>query len=396
MLLSSQRFYVLFAGFFSQLLCLGIARFAYTPLLPIMQQQTLLNDATGGYLAAVNYLGYMAGALLAASLSDLQLKDRLYRLGLLLAVLSTAGMALTENFYLWALWRFIAGLSSAGSMLIASGLIMHWLLSHKQRAELGVHFAGLGFGIALAALLVELMLSVHLDWQSQWYYFSGCAVVLAIPAWRWLPRPAVVVAAAHSHLVDIPPSKRFYRLMLACYFCAGYGYVISATFIVTIVERMPGLSGSGNLSFIVLGLAATPAVLLWDLIARKTGYLKAIMLALLAQSAAILLPLWFSSLIPVLLSAALFGATFVGVVSLVLTMAGRLYPNKPAKLMGKMTLAYGSAQVLAPALTGYLAEVTGQYAIGLYLAAGFVALGAILIAVLIATDNTAQQLDAMT
>src|SRR5690606_1640190 len=113
-------------------------------------------------------------------------------------------------------------------------------------------------------------------------------------------------------------------------------------------------------------------------------------------SAAILLPLWFSSLIPVLLSAALFGATFVGVVSLVLTMAGRLYPNKPAKLMGKMTLAYGSAQVLAPALTGYLAEVTGQYAIGLYLAAGFVALGAILIAVLIATDNTAQQLDAMT
>ena len=65
--LSSQRFYVLFAGFFSQLLCLGIARFAYTPLLPIMQQQTLLNDATGGYLAAVNYAGYMSGALLAAT-----------------------------------------------------------------------------------------------------------------------------------------------------------------------------------------------------------------------------------------------------------------------------------------------------------------------------------------
>ena len=391
--LSKQRYYVLFAGFFSQLLCLGIARFAYTPLLPVMQQQTALTDATGGYLAAVNYLGYMAGALLAASLSDLQLKDRLYRLGLLLAVLSTAGMALTENFYLWALWRFIAGLSSAGSMLIASGLIMHWLLSHKQRAELGVHFAGLGFGIALAALLVELMLSVQLDWQSQWYYFSGCAVVLAIPAWRWLPRPAVVAVATHSQLADMPPSKRFYRLMLASYFCAGYGYVISATFIVTIVERMPLLSGSGNLSFIVLGLAATPAVLLWDLIARKTGYLKAIMLALVLQAAAILLPLGFSAIAVVLLGAALFGATFVGVVSLVLTMAGRLYPSKPAKLMGKMTLAYGSAQVIAPALTGYLAEASGQYDMGLYLAAGFVALGALLIAVLIVTNNTVQPLD---
>lgn len=390
-----QRFYVLLAGFFSQLLCLGVARFAYTPLLPLMQQQQVLNDAGGGYLAAVNYLGYMAGALLAASLSNLQLKDTLYRLGLLLAVLSTLGMALTENVWLWSFWRFVAGLSSAGSMLIASGLIMHWLLSHKQRAELGIHFAGLGFGIALSALLVELMLTLQLDWRAQWQYFALFGLILAIPAWRWLPRPAAVTLSTQHSAADTPPAKRFIRLMLASYFCAGYGYVISATFIVTIVERMPGLSGSGNSSFIILGLAATPAVMLWDLIARKTGYLKAIMLALLAQSVAILLPLWFSSLTVVLLSAALFGATFVGVVSLVLTMAGRLYPSKPAKLMGKMTLAYGSAQVIAPALTGYLAETTGHYAIGLYLAAGFVALGAILIAVLIATDNTAQQLDVL-
>uniref|UniRef100_UPI004047BEAA YbfB/YjiJ family MFS transporter n=1 Tax=Rheinheimera sp. TaxID=1869214 RepID=UPI004047BEAA len=304
-------------------------------------------------------------------------------------------MALTENLWLWSLWRFVAGLSSAGSMLIASGLIMHWLLRHKQRAELGIHFAGLGFGIALSALLVELMLSLQLDWRAQWQYFAAFAVLLAIPAWRWLPRPAVVTAAAQSRSADTPPSTRFYRLMLASYFCAGYGYVISATFIVTIVERMPGLSGSGNLSFIVLGLAATPAVLLWDLIARKTGYLKAIVLALILQAVSILLPLWFSALTAVLLSAALFGATVVGVVSLVLTMAGRLYPSKPAKLMGKMTLAYGSAQVIAPALTGYLAETTGQYDIGLYLAAGFVSLGAILIALLIVTDNTAQRLDAI-
>jgi MFS family permease len=390
-----QRYYVLLAGFFSQLLCLGVARFAYTPLLPLMQQQTLLDDTSGGMLAAVNYLGYMAGALLAANLSDLKLKDRLYRLGLILAIVSTIGMAFTENVYWWACWRFIAGLSSAGSMLLASALIMHWLLRHKYRAELGIHFAGLGLGIALAAILVELMLAMQFDWQAQWQYLAVCAVLLAIPAWRWLP-----VTETHAFTIQInaavtPPTSRFIRVMLASYFCAGYGYVISATFIVTIVERMPGLAGSGNLSFIILGLAAAPAVLLWDRIARKTGYLKAIMLALLAQMLAILLPLWLSSLAVVLFSAALFGATFIGVVSLVLTMAGRLYPSKPAKLMGKMTLAYGSAQVIAPALTGYLAAITGQYNIGLYLAAFFVGLGALLIAVLIVTDQTAQQLDGL-
>lgn len=390
----SQRYYVLLAGFFSQLLCLGIARFAYTPLLPLMQQQSGLHDATGGYLAAVNYLGYMAGALLAANLSSLRLKDTLYRLGLLLAVISTLGMALTDNIWLWSFWRFVAGLSSAGSMLIASGLIMHWLLSNGQRPELGIHFAGLGLGIALSALFVELMLQFGFNWRAQWQYFAFLAVLLAIPAWRWLPRPELASSQQKSVPTDSPPSKRFMYLMLASYFCAGYGYVISATFIVTIVERMPGLAGSGNVSFILLGLAAAPAVMLWDFIARKTGYLKAIVLALLAQMLAILLPLWFSSLTVVLLSAAIFGATFIGVVSLVLTMAGRLYPSKPAKLMGKMTLAYGSAQVFAPALTGYLAEVSGYYTVGLYLAAGFVGLGALLIAVLIMTDQTAQQLDA--
>ena len=390
-----QRYFVLLAGFFSQLLCLGVARFAYTPLLPLMQQDNVLNDASGGYLAAVNYLGYMAGALLAASLNSLQLKDRLYRLGLVLAVLSTAGMVLTDNLYLWALWRFIAGLSSAGSMLIASGLILHWLLSQKQRAELGIHFAGLGFGIALSALAVELMLGLGLNWRSQWLYMTLAAAVLAVPAWRWLPKPVQPVSSAVVNHGQVAVSRRFLWLMLACYFCAGYGYVINATFIVTIVERMPGLSGSGNLSFVLLGLAATPAVLLWDLIARKSGYLKAIMLALVLQAVSIVLPLWFISAIAVvLLSAALFGATFVGVVSLVLTMAGRLYPSKPAKLMGKMTLAYGSAQVLAPALTGYLAQLSGNYTLGLYLAAGFVTLGAALVWLLLSTDNTAQQLDA--
>lgn len=387
----SARFKVLLAGFFSQLLCLGIARFAYTPLLPLMQQQTVLNDASGGYLAAINYLGYMAGALLAANLNNLRLKDRLYRLGLLLAIVSTAGMAVTENLYIWSFWRFMAGLSSAGSMLIASGLIMHWLLSQQQRTELGIHFAGLGLGIALAAILVDVMLKLQFTWDRQWFALAGLGVFLALPAWLWLPKPRLTAVPAQVNITDLPISKRFIRFMLLSYFCAGYGYVLSATFIVTIVERMPGLGGSGNLSFVIMGLAAAPAVLLWDLIARKAGYLNAIILALFLQLIAILLPLAFVSLAIVLISAALFGATFIGVVNLVLTMAGRLYPAKPAKLMGKMTLAYGFAQVIAPALTGVIAEKTGSFSAGLVLAAILLGCAVFLLFWLSRTDETAKQ-----
>ncbi|EHR40987.1 MULTISPECIES: YbfB/YjiJ family MFS transporter [Alishewanella] len=386
------RLKVLLAGFFSQLLCLGVARFAYTPLLPLMQQQSMLDDASGGYLAAVNYLGYMSGALLAASLNSLALKDRLYRFGLLLAIISTLGMALTENIWLWAFWRYLAGLSSAGSMLIASGLILHWLLQHKLRAELGVHFAGLGLGIALAALAVELMLWLDFDWRQQWYLLALLGVALAVPAWRWLPPPVLTDTSQQQTAMQPEPGSRFIRLMLFSYFGAGYGYVVTATFIVTIVERLPGLTGSGNLAFVLLGLAAAPAVLVWDLLARGLGFLNAIILALLLQTLAIVLPLTVPGLWPVLFSAALFGATFIGVVSLVLTMAGRLYPTKPARLMGKLTLAYGLAQVIAPAITGVLAKATGSYQPGLLLAAGFVALSALLLYWLKRTDQTLAQL----
>src|SRR5690554_3261504 len=391
----SPRYRVLLAGLFSQLLCIGVARFSYTPLLPIMQQQTWLSDAQGGWLAALNYAGYMLGALVAASIHSIRLKDTLYRITLLLAVVSTAGMALAESFWLWAVMRLVSGFSSSGAMLLASGLILHWLISHRQRGELGIHFAGVGLGMLVAALAVELMLRFALEWQAQWWGFALFGMVLLVPAWRWLPRPEKPIAgsASANGQQASPPTRTFMRLMLAAYFCAGYGYVVSATFIVAIIEREPLLAGAGNWTFALVGLAAAPTVMLWDLVARRLGYLGALIAAMALQVVGIVLPALTSSLAGVLLSAVLYGGTFLGCVSLVLTMAGRLYPQSPARMMGRLTLAYGTAQIVAPALTGTLAEASGHYTVGLWLAGGFVALGAGLLVWLRLVDRTAQRLD---
>lgn len=394
-MLTSQRIRVLLAGIFSQILCVGIARFSYTPLLPLMQEQTWMGDAAGGWLAAVNYLGYISGALIAASISDLKLKDTLYRFGLMLAVITTAAMAMTENLSLWMLLRYLSGLASAGSMLIASGLILNWLIRHDHRGELGIHFAGIGLGIVIAALSVELMMYFSQTWAEQWLWLSLLGLILAIPAWVWLPRPEAGNTTTNgTTLTDNPPTNRFMWLMMAAYFCAGYGYVITATFIVAFVERQPELTGMGPMSFVLVGLAAAPAVMVWDIIARHTGYLNALLLTLVLQVAGILLPVIYPTLPVVFFSAMLFGGTFIGSVSLVLTMAGRLYPTKPAKLMGKMTIAYGSAQVIAPALTGMLAAKLGNYDLGLWIAGGFVVVAVVLVVWLKFTDQTAQQLDA--
>lgn len=377
-----QRLKVMSAGILSLILALGVARFTYTPLLPLMQQQAGLGAADGGWLAAWNYVGYLSGALIASTISDAVLKDRLYRAGLIVAVLSTAAMALTTDPLWWSVWRFVAGLATAAGMLLGTGLILNWLMRHDHRPELGIHFAGIGLGIAGCAVAVELM-TRWFDWREQWLAFGALGALLAIPAWRWLPPPdRSTVTASGRTLADAPPGAAFLRLLMAAYFCAGVGYVVSATFIVAIVDRLPGLAGRGALVFLAIGVAATPACILWDLIARRSGMLNALILASLLQIGGILLPLAATGLGPALAGAVLFGLTFIGQVSLVLTMAGRYYPTRPAKMMGKMTVSYGIAQILAPAIIGWMAGHGGGYADGLYLAAAAMAIGTLLLLVL--------------
>lgn len=382
-----ERFKVLGAGIFSLLLALGIARFSYTPLLPLMQQQAGLGLAEGGWLAAVNYCGYLSGALLASMISDLHLKDRLYRIGMIVAILSTIMMGLADNLWVWLLSRYVAGLASAAAMLLGTGLILNWLLRHDHRPELGIHFAGIGLGIAGCSVAVWLM-TPTLTWREQWFALSALACLLAIPALRWLPAPDNTgISKTGQKLEDNPPSALFLRLFMAAYFCAGVGFVISATFIVAIINQLPGMAGKGAMIFLAIGIGAAPACISWDFIARRTGELNALILAALLQIVGILLPVTTSGLLPALFAALLFGSTFVGMVSLVLTMAGRYYPTKPAKMMGKMTISYGIAQVLAPAINGWLATQLGSYAGGLWMAAGVMLAGTLLLVLLKSMEN---------
>ena len=357
---------------------LGIARFAYTPMMPIMFEQAGLTKVWAGWLATINYLGYMSGALTATLVGNLLLKDRIYRAGLLLAVMTTLMMGLSDSPWVWALSRFIAGFSTASGLLIGSGLMLNWLLRHNHRGEMGIHFSGMGLGIVVVALVVGF--SEPLAWAQQWCLLGVLGMVFVIPAWRWLPRPETsTMTHLGEALQDRPPSRRFFWLMMLVYFCGGFGFVISATYIVAIVENQPALQGQGDLAFLLLGLCAVPACIAWDFISRKIGVLNALFCAYFIHALGIVLPALADSLLFALLSAALYGFTFVGIVSIVLTMAGRFYPTKPAKLMGTLTMSYGVPQIIAPTIAGYLARETGHYNGALYMASAFVVLGLVAI-----------------
>lgn len=378
---------VLGSGLLGLILTIGIARFCYTTLLPAMQLEAGLSDLAGGYLATVNYIGYMCGAVMAATISSLQIKDFLYRAGLIAAIVTTAGMALTDNIWLWAALRFVAGISSATGMLISAGLIMNWLMRHGHRSELGIHYAGAGLGIIVSGIAAEAMFG-YLDWREQWLAVGLLGIVVAIPAWRWLPRPdSSHQTTSGQQLQDNPPSRRWFILLSIMYFCAGYGYVIGATFLVAIVEAVPSLQGQGQMVWISVGLGLVPGAILWDRVARQLGELNALLAAFVLQTIGIILPVMSDNFGLVLFSAFLFGGSFIGIVSLVLAMAGRFYPTKPAKLMGKLTLMYGIAQIGAPAIAGIIADRGGSYADSLYIAAAVSVVGGIMILIMQATKR---------
>lgn len=367
-----QAWQVLVGGICALVLTVGLARFAYTPLLPQMHAQAGLGLADGGLLAAINYAGYMSGALLAAWIESPAWRRRLYSVALPLALVVTALMGWSTQFGAWALSRYLGGLCGAAGMLLGSGLVQGWLMRAGHRPELGLYFIGLGLGIVVSALGAMGMGGADLGWAAQWQGFALIGLLFLVPAWRW--RPPVPPPAARA-AAGAAPSRRWMTLMVVAYFCAGWGFVINATFTVAIVEKQPLLAGQGSWAWLLVGLAATPAVFLWDRVARRTGDVGALLIAFGVQIVGVLLPVLASGLAAALLGALLYGATFIGIVSLTLALVGRRSPTNPGKAMARLTLGYGAAQISAPALTGRMVEASGSFDAALWLTAAVLAAG---------------------
>ncbi|MEL3955612.1 YbfB/YjiJ family MFS transporter [Stenotrophomonas bentonitica] len=368
---------VITAGICALVLTVGLARFAYTPLLPVMRLDAGLTAAGGGWLATFNYLGYLAGTVLVARVGDMQLKFRFYRIGLALAVLSTGLMGTTTDMAIWGVLRFVAGLSSTAGLLLASGLVLNWLLAHQRRPQLGLHFAGLGVGIAVSGLAAAAMAD-QLASSRQWIALGTLAVVFLIPAWAWMPPPAAISSATGANAPP-PPGRRWRWLLIASYFCAGVGFVVSATFIVAILVQTPAFAGHGSWVWVLVGLTAIPSTFAWDRLSNRLGLIRALMLAYALQATSFVLPLLDGGLWAGAASAVLFGLTFAGIVSLTLTVVGRHYPHNPAKAMATLTLSYGVAQIIAPAIAGTLARDSGSYQGALVLAAMMMVIGIVLL-----------------
>jgi predicted MFS family arabinose efflux permease len=373
---------VLAGGISALVIGIGVGRFAYTPLLPSLQQAAGIGNDIAGLLAALNYAGYLAGALGTAAMPRHWSRVGLFRLALIASIVSTAMMALAPNVALWAASRLIAGVASAGVLVLAADIVVRHLHQHRRPALIGAHFAGVGVGVAMTGLVTAL-LDGRGGWAGDWIVLSVLCVVLAPLCWRWLVLPAGDAAPlpAGSGASGAAGHASFPVTILAlAYFCEGAGYIVTGTFLVAIIKTMPDLADMAAHFWIVVGLAAAPSAILWSRIGQRIGLLPALFLGHVVQAVGVVLPVVSAHPISVLVAAILFGATFVGITALVVAFAGRSAGANPTRMIGALTASFSLGQIVGPIVAGLLAEGGQGFALPLELAAATIMLGAALLA----------------
>jgi MFS family permease len=316
---------------------MGVGRFVYTPILPLMHAQAGLSAGNGANLATANYVGYFIGALVGTS-APVSRSAAALRISLLTLVATLAAMPVTHALAAWLALRLIAGVCSALIFVIAVSALLSHLREHPAHLP-GWAFGGVGAGIALSGLLV-LMLRTIADWRAAWWAAACLAAVLAIPAWFLRPEPST----ASSDAVMRGGRGRPFGVLFASYLLEGVGYIIAGTFLVAAIgQSSPGWIGSG--AWVLVGLAAIPSSALWAGLARRWSRSTLLVAALVVQAVGIALPALVGGVTVALISAVLFGWTFIGVSTLVLAAGRQLrFPRAVALL----TAGYSVGQILGP------------------------------------------------
>ncbi|HXD40752.1 MAG TPA: YbfB/YjiJ family MFS transporter [Ramlibacter sp.] len=387
---------VVVAGIVSLAVAMGIGRFAFTPLLPMMLADGVVDLPTASWLASANYLGYLLGALLCtfqpwlwrqAGIATPLNAPAFVRGGLAATAVLTLGMALQWP-AAWPALRLAAGVASAFVFVYTSA----WCLGQLSRLGLAAMgaliYAGPGGGIVLGGLAATIM--VPMGWSAAlgWLIFGVLAALLTAAVWSAFATRGESALAAPVVGPTVAPQQgpahggAEVTLLALAYGLAGFGYIITATFLPVIARQ--SLSGSPWLDMFwpILGAGTIVGVLIASRI-RGAGDLRLrLAVCYLVQALGIAASLWSPTLAGFAIGSLLLGLPFTAITFFALQEARRLRPAAPAGLMGLITAMYGVGQIVGPPLAAALLARSRHpaegFALSLQIAAGGLVLGALI------------------
>ena len=344
---------IVLIGLTALAVAMGIGRFAFTPLMPLMLRDATLDAGTGAEWAAANYVGYLVGALTAAWFA------RHPRLGLQLGLAgvagSTLGMVFADMSHPWvgACLRGVAGVCSAWVLVCASSWCLPELARRQASALGGWIYTGVGMGIALTGVLAWL--GGQQSAVALWLELGALALVgSAFVRWM-LPSPSAATAPLSRSAASGPsqPSSTGHSStlgLIGCYGAFGYGYIVPATFLPTMARQLVEDPLVFGLTWPLFGLAAAVSVAMASSWLSNWPRRKVWALAQSAMAAGTLIPLVQQSLWALACSAVLVGGTFMVATMAGLQLAREHMPTNPTALLSRMTAAFAIGQIAGPLL----------------------------------------------
>lgn len=326
---------------------MGFGRFAYTAVYPLMIEDGWLGIGDGSLVASANYAGYLAGALgmtrvTAASSAPLA------RIGLLGCVVLLAAMAAPLPVAGLAVVRFLAGVASA-MVLISSSV---WLIQAKGFSPgTPLMFAGVGAGIAISAEMVVGVVALDAGSVEAWLVLTAGAAVMAGLAWVRMKAPDHTEAPRPG---PAPPGDRLGPVVLiVAYGLAGFGYIITATYLPIIAKGALGDIDPLHL-WTAFGLGALPSCFFWHALHRRFGTRRTLAINLATQVLGVALPALTRDPLALLASALMVGGSFVGTVTIVMLAARGVAAGLNFNILAAVTASYGVGQIIGPLVAAAL------------------------------------------
>lgn len=344
------------AGLAALAVAMGIGRFAFTPVLPMMLQDAGLSIAAGGWLASANYVGYLLGAL---SAMRIRLRpETAIRAGLLTIGISTLAMAAHLPIAAWAALRLVAGIASAWVLISVSAWCMENLSRYQRPFLNSVVFAGVGTGIAAAGLLCLVLMQAHAASPAAWLCLGVLSAGVTLLVWRFF-RPhaheAAGKAQANAAIGEAAGAFRWNARavrLVVCYGVFGFGYIIPATFIPVMAKQALQGSGAFGWSWPVFGLAAALSTLCVAVLVSRMGNRRLWMVCHFIMAAGILAPVLWTGLPAIFAAALCVGGTFMVITLAALQEAKRSAGRNATVLLAAMTSAFAAGQIIGPLTVG--------------------------------------------
>jgi MFS family permease len=353
---------------------MGIGRFAFTPLFPLMVRDGLIDSHAGAMLAAANYLGYLAGALAATRMRTRA--ATLLALGLAGTVIITAAVGWTASGFWWAVLRFLAGVMSAWTLVATSAWGLGWLAALGRADLAGILFSGVGIGIAAAGLFC-LLLGSALPSPQLWIGLAALgalAAILPLMLSRSLPAPPSSPVAAPAATVAAAAPVQTGGLV-ACYTLFGFGYILPATYLPALARQLVDDPRVFGLAWPVFGAAAAISTVLVSWRLAKANRIGVWAVSHVLMAIGVLLPAVWTSLGSVTLAALLVGGTFMVITMVGMQEARARAEGQATRVLGRMTAGFALGQLAGPLVSAGIGRLTATDTVALRLALALSALG---------------------